>query len=64
MIRHNYSQSIIYKFKFELELWEIYNIVKIIIVLVIIVRVFIHEFSYLKNLWLLVYDKYFIIILQ
>jgi hypothetical protein len=43
MIGHNYSQSKIYEFKFELRFWEIYNVVKIIIVMIIIARFFIPE---------------------
>jgi len=38
LIEHNYFQSIIYSFKFELKVWKDYNVVKIIIVMIVISR--------------------------
>jgi len=35
-IERNYSQSVIYNFKFELKFWKDYNVVKIIIVMIVI----------------------------
>jgi len=36
LIEHNYSQTIIYNLKSELKFWKIYNVVKIIIVMIVI----------------------------
>jgi len=36
LIEHNYSQSVIHNFKSELKFWKIYNVVKVIIVMIII----------------------------
>jgi hypothetical protein len=35
-IEHNYSESVIYNFKYELKFGKNYNVVKIIIVMIVI----------------------------
>jgi hypothetical protein len=41
LIEHNYSQSVIYKFKSELKFWKDYNVVRIIIVMIVISKIII-----------------------
>jgi len=41
LIEHNYSQSVVYKFKFELKFWKKYNVVKIISVMILVLRIII-----------------------
>jgi len=41
LIEHNYSQYVIYNFKFELKFWKDYNVVRIIIVMIIISKIII-----------------------
>ncbi len=36
LIEHNYSQSVIYNFKFELKFWKNYNVIKITILMIVI----------------------------
>jgi len=36
LIEHNYSQSVIYNFKFELKFWKNYNVIKIPILMIVI----------------------------
>jgi len=43
----NYSQSVIYNLKSELEFWKNYNVVKIIIVRIAISRIIIKLFRFL-----------------
>jgi hypothetical protein len=42
LIEHNYSQSVIYKIKSDLKFWKIYNVVKIVIVMIVISGVIIN----------------------
>ncbi len=46
LIEHNYSQSVIYNLKSELEFWRNYNVVKIIIVRIVISGIIINNLSF------------------
>ncbi len=63
-IEDNYSHSVIYNFKPELKICKNYSGVKIIILLILISQIIIYYYYDLKVLWLIIYDKYFIVILK
>jgi len=46
LFEHNYSQSVIYNVKCELEFWKNYNVVKIIIVMIVILGITIKYFFF------------------
>jgi len=45
LIKHNYSQSVIYNVKCELKFWKNYNVVKIIIAMIVISGIIINYFN-------------------
>jgi hypothetical protein len=56
--------SVIYNFKPELKIWKNYSVVKIIILLILIPWIIIIIIIIIIILWLIIYNKYFIGILQ
>jgi len=64
LIEHNYSHSVIYNFKPELKIWKNYSVVRIIIFTDFNFTNYYIIIILLKILRFIVYDKYFIVILQ
>jgi len=50
LIEHNYSQSVIYNFKSELKFWKIYNVAKIIILIILISEIIMSVYLFYNSI--------------